>query len=122
VVGGTSTNTSPVHGTATDSSGNTSDVNGTIETTTTSTSHVPYSFDYGIYTLTVERRTPDGKFEGLHRFQQKGIYHTMYGVPLGGKGHHPVHAVIEDAAKWVAKGGLNDRLQGLQPPHVSPPD
>jgi hypothetical protein len=43
----------------------------------------------------------------LHRFQQRGIYHTLYGIPLGGKGHHPAHAVIEEAAEWINSGGLS---------------
>ncbi len=108
VVNNTSTQSDPVNGTVTDQSGNTSQVNGTVETTTTSSTAVPYSFEYGIFTLSVERKRNDGKFDVLHKFQQKGIYNTLYGIPLGGKGHHPAHAVIEDAVKWVNDGGLTD--------------
>ena len=72
------------------------------ETTTTTSTAVPYSFEYGIYTLSVERQQKDGSYLVLHRFQQKGIYRTLYGVPLGGKGHHPAHAVIEEAAQWIS--------------------
>ena len=96
----------------TDHEGNTSQVSGTVESTTTSSTAVPYSVEYGIYTLSVERRRSDGQFDVVHRFQQKGLYNTLYGIPLGGRGHHPVHAVIEDAAKWVGGGGLTDPKQG----------
>jgi hypothetical protein len=113
VVNNTSTQSNPVSGTVTDSSGNTSQVNGTVETTTTTSTAVPYSVPYGIYTLSVERRTSDGKFDVVHRFQQRGLYGTLYGIPLGGRGHHPVHAVIEDAAKWVSSGGLADPTQSV---------
>ncbi len=108
VVSDTSTHSDPVNGTVTDQSGNTSQVSGTVETTTTSSTAVPYSFEYGIFTLSVERRRGDGKFDVVHMFQQKGIYNTYYGIPLGGKGHHPVHTVIEDAVKWVNDGGLTN--------------
>jgi hypothetical protein len=106
VVTDTETHNSPVSGTVTDQEGNTADIDATVKTTTTSSTAVPYSFDYGIYTLSVERQLPDGKYVVLHRFEQKGIYNTLYGVPLGGKGHHPAHAVIEEAAEWISRGGL----------------
>jgi len=112
IVRSTSRQSNPVTGTVTDQSGNQSQVEGTVETTTTSSTAVPYSFEYGIFTLAVERRGADGKFAVLHRFQQKGIYQTLYGIPLGGKGHHPLHAVIEDAAQWVNSGGMTDPRQG----------
>ena len=107
VVQSQSTHSNPVSGTVTDENGNTSQVNGTVETTTTSSTAVPYSFEYGIFTLSVERRRSDGQFDVARRFEQKGLYNTIYGIPLGGKGHHPVHAVIEDATKWVSIGGLS---------------
>ena len=113
VVQNQSAQSNPVSGTVTDQSGNTSQVNGTVETTTTRSTAVPYSVEYGIYTLSVERRRSDGQFDVAHRFQQKGLYNTLYGIPLGGKGHHPVHAVIEDAAKWVSRGGLADATQSV---------
>jgi hypothetical protein len=102
----TDTESNPVHATVTDQNGNTSQVSGTQQTTTTSYDDVPYSVDYGIYTLYVERIGDDGKPVILQTFQQKGLYNTMYGIPLGGRGHHPEHAVIEDAMKWVNGGGL----------------
>jgi TPR repeat protein len=94
-----------------------------VDTTTTSSTPVPYSFEYGIFTLTVQSRRNDGTLQAVQTFQQKGIYNTLYGIPLGGRGHHPAHAVIEDAAKWVNGGGLtNQRQSSLQPtqPHSSP--
>jgi hypothetical protein len=97
IVNDTSTHTDPVNATVTDQNGNISQVNGTAQTTTTTSEAVPYTVDYGIFTLTIERRNSQGTFDALQRFQQKGLYNTMYGIPLGGKGHHPVHTVIEDA-------------------------
>ena len=113
VVENTSTQSNPVSGTITDQSGNTAQISGTEQTTTTSSTAVPYAVQYGIFTLAVEQRRSDGKFDVVHRFQQKGLYNTLYGIPLGGKGHHPVHTVIEDAAKWVNAGGLNDPKQSV---------
>jgi hypothetical protein len=106
VITNTSTNSNPTSGTITDDSGNTATYSGTQETTSTSSAVVPYSFEYGIYTLSVERQQRDGSYRVLHRFQQKGIYRTLYNIPLGGKGHHPAHAVIEEAVEWINSGGL----------------
>jgi hypothetical protein len=106
VITNTSTNSNPTSGTITDEDGNRATYSGTQETTSTSSTAVPYSFEYGIFTLSVERQRKDGSYVVLHRFQQKGIYHTLYGIPLGGKGHHPAHAVIEEAAEWINSGGL----------------
>lgn len=117
----TSTNTqeTPVSGTITDQNGNTSTVSGTETTTTQTSTAVPYSVKYGIFTLTVETKQPGGQWKALHRFQQDGLYNTFYGIPLGGRGHHPVHSVIEDAAKWIHGGGLNDPLQSVAEPTKS---
>src|SRR6185437_1154504 len=63
----------------------------TYEGTGSSSQVVPYSFEYGRYMLTVE--SLDGsKITVRHRFQQDGIFRTMYGIPLGGRGHHPAMA------------------------------
>ena len=121
IVNQTSTQATPVRGTITDQDGNVSQVSGTEQTTSTSSTAVPYSFEYGIFTLSVETRRSDGTFEIVQTFQQKGIYNTLYGIPLGGRGHHPAHAVIEDAAKWVNGGGLSDQRQSsLAPGHTLP--
>jgi hypothetical protein len=109
----TTTDTTPTSGTVTDTSGQQV---GTYEGTQTSTSStaVPYSFEYGKFMLTVETFGADGKPVVRRRFQQNGIYRTMYGVPLGGRGHHPAKALIEDAVKWIHTGGLDDALQGVR--------
>jgi hypothetical protein len=109
----TTTDTTPTSGTVTDTSGQQV---GTYEGTQTSTSStaVPYSFEYGKFMLTVETFDHDGKPVVRRRFQQNGIYRTMYGVPLGGRGHHPAKALIEDAVKWIHTGGLDDPLQSVR--------
>lgn len=115
VVTNTQTQDSPVTGTVTDQNGETSNVNGTVTTTTSSSTAVPYSVKYGIFTLTVEETQRNEKWKPLHRFQQDGLYSTYLGIPLGGKGHHPVHTVIEEAAKWIHEGGLTNPLQSVAP-------
>jgi hypothetical protein len=50
---------------------------------------------------------------GIH-VAQDGIYRTMYGIPLGGRGHHPEKALIEDAVKWMSAGGLSNPYQSAQ--------
>ena len=115
IVTNSSTASNPVEGTITDEDGNVSRVRGTVDTTSTSSTPVPYSFEYGIFTLSVESRRSDGTLQVVQTFQQKGIYNRIYGIPLGGRGHHPAHAVIEDAAKWVSGGGLGQQQSILQP-------
>jgi TPR repeat protein len=119
IVNHSSTQSNPVDGTITDQNGNISNINGTEQTTTTTSTAVPYSVDYAIYRLFVERRLGDNKFEVVHTFQQKGLYNTVYGIPLGGRGHHPVHALVEDAAKWVNGGGVTDQRQASVQPAES---
>lgn len=104
------------HGTrvVTNTANDTGTINGTNGSatytgTTTSSTAVPYSFDYGKYLLTVETWDQQHQLIGRQKFEQDGIYSTMYGIPLGGRGHHPAKAVIEDALKWVAAGGLNSQ-------------
>lgn len=109
----TTSDTTPTSGTINDTSGQQV---GTYEGTQTSTSStaVPYSFEYGKFMLTIETFGADGKPVVRRRFEQNGIYHTMYGVPLGGRGHHPAKALIEDAVKWIHNGGLDDPLQSVR--------
>lgn len=118
VVTSSETNETPTSGTITDATPGSSTYgqqvgtyNGTASTTTTSSTAVPYSFEFGKFMLTIETFGVDGKPVVRRRFQQDGIYRTMYGVPLGGRGHHPVKALIEDAVKWIHAGGLEDPLQ-----------
>lgn len=109
----TNTETTPTSGSVTDTStGDTATYQGTQ--TSTSSTAVPYSFEYGKYLLTVETFGADGKPIVRRRFEQNGIYHTMYGVPLGGRGHHPAKALIEDAVKWIHAGGLEDPSQSVR--------
>lgn len=102
------TSTNPVNATVYNPDGTSTQVSGTVQNTTTTSTAVPYSFEYGIFTLAIERKGRDGKIEVVRRFRQKGIFHTYAGIPLGGRGHHPAHAVIEDAIKWVSSGALTD--------------
>ena len=101
------------HGTrtVTETSTTTSASDSTKNSTTTSSHEEPYSVDHGIFTLLGERTQSDGNLITLHTFQQKGLYNEMYDIPLGGRGHHPSHAVIEDAVKWLSAGGLTDPNQ-----------
>jgi hypothetical protein len=109
------THDSPVTGTVTNPDGSTSDIDGTVKTTTTSSTAVPYTVHYGIYTLTVETGEGPDKWKVRHRFQQRGLYNTLAGIPLGGKGHHPSRTVIEAAMKWIHEGGLNNPLETVAP-------
>lgn len=97
-------------GTVTNNDGDTANYSGT----TTSSEAVPYSFQYGRFMLTVESLGANGSVIVRHRFQQDGIYHTLYGIPLGGRGHHPEKALVEDAVKWIHEGGLNNPLESAQ--------
>jgi hypothetical protein len=112
------------HGTqtVTDTATTTSQTDSTVHYDTSSTHEEPYSLDYGIFTLVVERAHPDGSVTVLQTFQQKGLYRQIYGIPLEKRGHHPAHAVIEDAVKWLSAGGLTDPNQGsnLIPGGVKP--
>lgn len=101
---------STTSGTITDDGGNSADVNATSTGTTESSVAVPYDVNYNSYTLTVERKTADGKFEALRRFQVEGLYHYAYGFSWG-KGKHPIANAMEDAIKWIHDGGLNNPLQ-----------
>ena len=113
VMNQTFTQAIPISGSVTDQHTNSSDIDAIGYTTSTSSVAIPDSFDYGIYTLAVERRVTSGKFEVARTFQQNGLYKTLDGIPLGGRGHHPVHAVIEDAVKWLNAGGVTDPNQSV---------
>jgi hypothetical protein len=80
------------------------DQNGNQIGSVDNSSVVPYSVDYGIYDLYVLKPDPQKGLALLRRFQQKGLYSKYFGIPLGGRGYHPLKTVIEDAAKWVAGG------------------
>jgi len=106
----TSTHSDPVSGTVTDQNGNTSTVNGTVDTTTTTTSSVPYEVDYSVFILNVmvphaKEGSTEKTFTILRTFDQKGLYHTMYGIGYG-KGKNPIVNVIDAAAKWLHENNL----------------
>jgi hypothetical protein len=63
--------------------------------------------------LTLETLGPNGKITVNRRFAQNGIYCTVYGIPLGGRGHHPEKALFEDAVKWMSSGGLSSPSKPL---------
>jgi hypothetical protein len=110
----TETHDNPVDATATDQDGNQYDVDGTVTTTSTTSTAVPYSVNYGIYRLTLETREGPHEWKARRRFQQRGLYGRIYGIPVG-KGHHPVRAVVEEAAKWIHEGGLDNPLETVAP-------
>lgn len=103
----THTDSNPVNGTITDQSGNTSTVSGTVDTTTTTTTSAPYEVDYSVFILNIMVRQKDApdKFTILRTFDQKGLYHTMYGIGYG-KGKKPLVNVIDAAAKWLHENNL----------------
>jgi hypothetical protein len=93
------------------------DVNGTYNgnvnatTTTTSTSQVPVQFNYEVGTLTIETKEADGSWKRRHILQGNDICGTLYGVCVTNR--HPGLTILENAAKWVGSGGLNDPLQSV---------
>lgn len=65
-----------------------------------STTAVPYDVDYSVFILDVELPGADGNSRVLRTFDQKALFHTIYGIGYG-KGKHPIPNVIEAAAGWV---------------------
>jgi hypothetical protein len=76
--------------------------------TSSSTTAVPYEVDYSVYILDIEIPQADGTFKVLHTLDQKGLYHTLYGIGYG-KGKHPIPNVILAGAAW-----LHDNYLGNQ--------
>lgn len=108
----THTDSNPVSGTVTDENGNTSTINGTVDTTTTTTttSSVPYEVDYSVFILNIlvphlKVGSTERTFTTLHTFDQKGLYHTIYGIGYG-KGKKPIVNVIGAAVKWLHENNL----------------
>jgi hypothetical protein len=121
LVNQSSTQPIPIGGTVTAENGSsTSEIDGTTESTTTNSAVLPYTRDYGIFTLAVERRSSDGTLSVAHRFQQDGLYKTIDGIPLRGRAYQPNRAVIEDAVKWLDAGGLSDPNQSVLPLAATP--
>jgi hypothetical protein len=65
-----------------------------------STTAVPYSVDYSVFLLDIEKQQADGNFRILRTLDQKGLYNTIYGVGYG-KGKHPMTNVIDAGTRWL---------------------
>jgi hypothetical protein len=70
-----------------------------------STTAVPYTVDYSVFILDIESLQPDGSYRILRTLDQKGLYHTMYGIGFG-KGKHPIPNVIDAGAQWLHENNL----------------
>jgi len=70
-----------------------------------STTAVPYSVDYSVFLLDIEKQESDGTFRILRTLDQKGFYSTIYGIGYG-KGKHPITNVIDAGAKWLHENNL----------------
>jgi hypothetical protein len=70
-----------------------------------STTAVPYTADYSVFILDIERPQPNGSFKIVRTLDQKGLYNTIYGIGYG-KGKHPVTNVIVAAAQWLHENNL----------------
>ena len=95
------TNNSSSAAAATDGNGNSA----AAAASSSSTTAVPYSVDYSVFILDIEVPQPDGSFKILRTLDQKGLYHTMYGIGYG-KGKHPIANVIDAGAKWLHENNL----------------
>lgn len=72
-----------------------------------STIAVPYSVDYSVFLLDIETQQPDGSFRIVRTLDQKGLYHTIYGIGYG-KGKHPIANVIDAGARWLHENNLGN--------------
>ncbi len=70
-----------------------------------STTAIPYSVDYSVFILDIERHEPDGSFRIIRTLDQKGLYRTIYGIGYG-KGKHPILNVVDAGAKWLHDNNL----------------
>jgi hypothetical protein len=95
------TDTSTSAAAVTDGNGNSAAAAASSSTTTA----VPYAVDYSVFILDIESPQPDGSFKVLRTLDQKGLYHTMYGIGYG-KGKHPIPNVILAAAQWLHENNL----------------
>jgi hypothetical protein len=76
-----------------------------------STTAVPYTVDYSVFILDIEVPQGDGTFKILRTLDQKGLYHTIYGIGYG-KGKHPLPNIIEAGAQWLHDDYLGNRPNG----------
>ena len=71
---------------------------------------MPYEVDYSVFILDIlvphqQQESAERTFTRLYTFDQKGLYHTLYGIGYG-KGKHPIPTVIDAAAKWLHEHNL----------------
>jgi len=78
--------------------------------TSSSTTAVPYTVDYSVFILDIEVQQPNGSYKILRTLDQKGLYHTMYGIGYG-KGKHPITNVIDAGARWLHENFDSARFQ-----------
>ena len=76
-----------------------------------STTAVPYTVDYSVFILDIEAPQTDGTFKIIRTLDQKGLYHTIYGIGYG-KGKHPLPNVIEAGAEWLHNDYLGNKPSG----------
>jgi hypothetical protein len=95
------TNESTSTAAATDGNGNSA----AAAASSSSTTAVPYSVDYSVFILDIESPQPDGTYKILRTLDQKGLYHTLYGIGYG-KGKHPIINVIDAGAQWLHENNL----------------
>jgi hypothetical protein len=97
------TNNSTSAAAVTDNNGNSA----AAAASSSSTTAVPYSVDYSVFLLDIEKQQPDGTFKILRTLDQKGLYNTIYGIGYG-KGKHPIVNVIDAGAKWLHENNLGE--------------
>jgi hypothetical protein len=97
------TNNSTSTAAATDGNGNAA----AAAASTSSTTAVPYSVDYSVFILDIEKQQPDGSFKIVRTLDQKALYNTIYGIGYG-KGKHPIPNVIDAGAKWLHENNLGN--------------
>jgi hypothetical protein len=73
--------------------------NGTLQTTTTMISESPYSADYQLLYLTIEREI-NGKRVVVQSFSGKTLHPTLYGVCT--RNCHPSAALIKQGLDWLS--------------------
>lgn len=101
------TNNSSAAAAATDGNGDAA----AAAASSTSTTAVPYTVDYSVFILDIEIPQPDGTFKILRTLDQKGLYHTIYGIGYG-KGKHPIPNVILAGAGWLHDEYLGNKASG----------
>src|SRR2546423_1758889 len=69
-----STSDAPIRGEVSDTYGQPiGHISGSQEVTTTTKSEVPYSFEYPVFTLSIETKADTEKWKVVHNFQRRGI-------------------------------------------------